>query len=149
MKSIKALVNVSLQFNFVLLSKSFHFTEPDYIQTIKDAMRYISDRSCITFAPKASYDEDYYYIKRGEECSSLTGRTQGYGKHELTLKKDYCPYLTVIHGLFVFTTVSFDSLGCIKSRSDSNKNGLSVILLLFYCSDSLQQFGFVESRFDQ
>lgn len=61
-------------------------------------MDYISNRSCIRFTPRTSYNKNYIYITKGSGCSSEVGMRHT-GKQLMNINEDLCPRGKVIHEL--------------------------------------------------
>jgi Astacin (Peptidase family M12A) len=77
--------------------------DPSYdrsaIPKIMEAMKYITDRSCVRFVPRAPNIQDYVFIKAGSGCSSGVGVTVGVGKHALNLHPQRCKLMYIVHEL--------------------------------------------------
>lgn len=75
-------------------------TDPDFILTITESMNYISNRSCIRFAPRTpnNQNNNFIYITKGAGCSSEVGM-RNTGKQLMNINEEFCPRGKIIHEL--------------------------------------------------
>lgn len=79
-------------------TNSIYFADPEFISTIYESMDYISNRSCIRFAPRTPYNQNYIYITKGSGCSSEVGMRHT-GKQLMNINEELCPRGKIIHEL--------------------------------------------------